>query len=171
MRASLRHLLHLLALPCLGCGGPSTPTPTGGIPDPGTGNQVDLAFDNVPPNDTPDQATPLGTSTLADVTVWMGNNHIGGEGNAANYFVFRSAPTPGKFAFNGCYTPPITGLTARLWKVVDARAEDPPVATWKSAKDGDAGTGCLTNESAALEAGTVYLYGLTALGGAGTYSL
>jgi hypothetical protein len=177
MRASSRRLLLTLALglPCAACSSPSAPAqeptwPDGGVPDPGTGHQVDIAFDNVPPNDTPDQATPLGTSTMADVTVWITGNAIGGKGNEANYFVFRSGPAAGQFAFNGCFTKPIASMDVNLWKVVEAKVLTPPVATWTATLD-DAGMGCLDNEGAKLEASTVYLFGLTATGGAGTYAL
>ncbi len=146
------------------------PWPDGGIPDPGTGNQVDVAFASVPPNDTPDTATPLGTSTTGDVTVWITGNAIGGPGNASNYFVFRSGPSAGQFAFDGCFASPITAITAGLWKVVAAKQQQPPVATWTSVPEGN-GMGCLSNEVAMLEPDTVYLYGLTATGGAGQYAL
>src|ERR1700722_11007798 len=86
-----------LSLGVVGCGSSSSssqtaypPWPDAGIPDPGPGNQVNVAFASVPPNDTPDTATPLGTSTTADVVVWITGNAIGGPGNASNYFVFRS---------------------------------------------------------------------------------
>jgi hypothetical protein len=140
------------------------------IPDPGSGNQVDVAFNSVPPNDTPDKATPLGTSTTADVTVWITSNAIGGSSNPANYFVFRSGPSAGQFSFDGCFGPPITSMTAGLWKVADAQLVLPPVATWASVGDSSAG-GCLSNAVAALDANTVYVWGLTATGGAGQYSL
>jgi hypothetical protein len=149
---------------------PLGPWPAGGVPNPGPGNQVDTAFNNVSPNDTPGQATPLGTSTLADVAVWIGNNAIGGPGNASNYFVFRTSPAAGTFGFDGCFTSPITSLDASLWKVVEAQPIMPAVASW-SATASDGGPGCLSSDTAPLEASTVYLYGLTATGGAGTYSL
>jgi hypothetical protein len=163
---------------CLACGSSSSSSPSSppghivpprdaslDIPGPGPGNQVDIAFTSVPPNDTPDQATPLGTSTTASVTVWITSNAIGGSSNPANYFVFRSGPAAGQFSFDGCFGPPITSMTAGLWKVVDAQVVLPPVATWASVQ------GCLSNAVASLEANTVYLYGLTATGGAGQYAL
>jgi hypothetical protein len=129
-----------------------------------------MSFDGVSPNDTPDRATPLGTSTTADITVWITNNAIGGADNASNYFVFRSAPMSGTFIFRGCFAPPLTGMTASLWKVKDAKQELPPVATQASAPDGPK-SACLTFDQTVLEPGTVYLFGLTATGGAGLYSL
>jgi hypothetical protein len=157
----------LLSAAC-GCSSmpPAPPTPSDGIPDPGPGNEVDFDFTSVPPNDTPDQATPLGTATTADVTVWIVGNDIGGSANPANYFVFRSGPAAGQFAFDGCFGPPITSLTAELSQVVDAQQKLPPLATWTSTPDG-----CLSNATAPIEAATVYLFGLTATGGAGSYAL
>jgi hypothetical protein len=154
----------------LACGGPA-PTAPLGILDPGPGHQVDVAFTNAPPNDTPETATPLGTSTTANVTVWITGNAIGGASNPSNYFVFRSGPSAGTFAFDGCFAPPITGMTGGLWRVVDGKQQLPAVATWNSTGDGDAGRGCLANESAAMTANTIYLFGLTATGGAGQYAL
>src|ERR1700678_1519715 len=105
--SSRRALLTLgVCLLTAACGGSPAPAPSDGIPDPGPGNEVDFDFTNVPPNDTPDQATPLGTSTMADVTVWIVSNDIGGSADPANYFVFRSGPAAGQFAFAGWFGPP-----------------------------------------------------------------
>jgi hypothetical protein len=177
MRAAATIAAPLALALSVACGSSSSsspttypPWPSGGIPDPGPGNQVNVAFDSVPPNDTPDTATPLGTSTTADIVVWITGNQIGGPGNASNYFVFRSGAAAGQFSFDGCFGSPITGMTAGLWKVVDAKQQLPPVATWQSTSDG-AGSGCLTNAVASLDANTAYLFGLTATGGAGEYAL
>jgi hypothetical protein len=175
MRAPLRLLLLLApALAALACSSPASPPlgpwPDGGVPNPGEGHQVDIAFDNLFPNDTPDLATPLGTSIESDVTVWIGDNVIGGMGNEANYFVFRTGPSSGTFAFDGCFTSPITAMTATFSTVVEANVILPPVATWTT-QAGDASGGCLNNASAPMDANTVYLFGLTAVGGPGTYSL
>jgi hypothetical protein len=132
--------------------------------DPGTSNQVDVAFNDQEPNNTPDEATPLGISSMPDVTVWVGENAIGGPANPADYFVFESSSSPGTFEFNMCYTPAITGLTASLWKVIDAKQQTPPVATWTLS------TNCDTSESAPLDANTAYLFGVLATGGAGFYT-
>ena len=176
MRAFALALLVAIG-PILGCsssGGPTSPPlgpwPAGGVPNPGPGDQVDFGFNNISPNDTADRATPLGTAMLADVAVWIGNNEIGGEGNASNYFVFRTSPVEGSFGFDGCFSAPISGMTGGLWKVVEAQLIMPAVATW-SATAGDAGSGCFTDATASLDASTVYLFGLTATGGVGTYSL
>jgi hypothetical protein len=168
----------LLGAACLACGSSFStapaqpdggPGPTG-IPDPGPGDVVDVAFQSIEPNDTPQEATPLGTSTTGDVTVWISGNAIGGSGNASNYFVFRSGPTPGTFIFRGCFNSPIDGMTATLWRVVDSAARLPPVATASSTPDGPT-SACLTFDQTVLDANTVYLFGLTATGGAGEYSL
>ena len=74
--------------------------------DPGDSDQVDVGFVDVEPNNTPDEATPLGVASGPDVTVWVGDNEIGGSGNPADYFVFRTSSQPGLFQFDMCYTPP-----------------------------------------------------------------
>ena len=156
-----------LALASFGCGSPgSAPLDLdAGVLNPGPGNQVDIAFVNDAQNDTPDRATPLGTSTTNDVTVWGGENNIGGS-TSANYFVFRSGPGAGQFAFDGCFTAPVTSMTAALWKVVDQKQVEPALATWATGSDD-----CFASSSAPIEGSTVYLFGLTATGGAGSYSL
>jgi hypothetical protein len=137
----------------------------GGIPDPGTSNQVDQDFTNMGPNDTPQHATPLGIGMQPGVGVWVGGNMIGGS-TTSNYFVFKSSPKPGPFTFDICYMAPVTGMTATLWKVVNGSQQMPPVGTWTGT------TGCVLDTMAApmLEASTEYLFGLTAMGGAGSYS-
>jgi hypothetical protein len=141
------------------------------IPDPGAGDAVDVAFQSVAPNDTPEDATPLGTSTMGDVTVWATNNTIGGPGNESNYFVFRSGPTSGTFLFRGCFGAPLTGMTATLWQVVDGTEQLPPVGTQSADVDNDGAEACLNFDQAVLAPNTVYLFGLTATGEAGLYSL
>jgi len=177
MRRSLVRYAILLA-PILACGSGSAPPAQSdggmgmrGIPVPGPGHAVDVAFQSVVPNDTPARATPLGTSTMNDVTVWVTNNAIGGASNASNYFVFRSGPSSGMFVFEGCFQAPLETMTATLWKVDASGSEQlPPVGTAASKPDGDA-SACLTFSETVLEANTVYLFGLTATGGAGEYSL
>jgi hypothetical protein len=165
--------IAVLAL-TFGCGGTteiylSTKTENrctndGGIPDPGVGNQVDIAFVDLEPNDTPEQATPLGVSQLADLYPWVTGNKIGGARDAADYFVFQSASTAGEFEFDMCFMTPITGMTASLWKVVCGVQQTPPIGTWTIT------TTCTTNFAVPLEASTVYLFGVFATGGAGTYT-
>jgi hypothetical protein len=151
-------------------GGVETFVDGASVPDPGSGNQVDIAFKQLFPDDTPGQATPLGTSTMSDVTVWITDNMIGGTGNASNYFVFRSGPATGTFIFRGCFDSPITGMTAGLWRVVDGKQQTPPVGTATSTPDGPT-MQCLVFDQSVLAPDTVYLFGLTATGGAGLYSL
>jgi hypothetical protein len=155
------------------CGGCGSPAPLSyGYLVPGPGNQVDIAFDDDGQNFTPAHAAPLGTSTTSDVTVWVGENTIGGA-HPSSYYVFKSGPAAGTFAFDGCFSAPITSMTASLWKVTDvdqhAEQQTPPVGTWASTPDG--ASGCFASSTAPMEASTIYLFGLTALGGAGTYSL
>jgi hypothetical protein len=190
-------LAIVLGFVCIACSSSRSAAPhqeggcgaEGGIPCPGTSHQVDVAFQSVAPNDTPQQATPLGISTTGNVIVWIANNAIGGTDNASNYFVFQSGPTSGTFLFSGCFGAPITSMTATLWKVVDSAQQLPPVATASSTPDeSEAGSpdgatdgstdaepptasACLTFDQAVLEANIIYLFGLTATGGAGLYNI
>jgi len=139
---------------------------TGDIPAPGTSDDVDQNFGDVEPNNTPQQATPLGVAAGADVYVWVNGNSIGGVSNPADYFVFESGPMAGQFGFDICFESGLTGLTATLWKVVDATEQLPPVGTWTASKS------CVTDmtKPVALEASTEYLFGLTAPEGVGMYA-
>ena len=155
-----------------GTGAGTTATGSGGstmggaIPDPGTSDMVDNDFTDVEPNNTPQQATPLGVAAMGDVNVWVNMNTIGGSSNSADFFVFKSAATAGMFTFDICFNAPTTAMTATLWKVENATQQMPPVGTWTSS-----GT-CVTDQGsvAALEASTEYLFGLTATGGVGSYA-
>lgn len=138
--------------------------PHDGIPDPGGGDQVDVDWQDQEPNDTPDYATPLGTAKGADVVMWVGENQIGGSGNPADYFVFESSGEPGQLQFDMCFIAPITAMTASLWKVVDAKEQTPPIATWTITDS------CAGSMSAPLEASTEYLFGVFAKGGQGFYT-
>jgi hypothetical protein len=152
-----------------GLPGPDAGTGDGGcsgcIPDPGTGNQVDNNWGSVGNNSTPGQATPLGTAATGSVYTWVNGNNIGGT-NTANYFVFRSGPTAGTLSFNICFSAPITGMTATLWQVAGGVAQTPPIGTWSSSAT------CVSDSgmTAPLLANTVYLFGMTATGGAGSYA-
>jgi hypothetical protein len=146
-------------------------TGTGGgalanVPDPGTGTQINVDWTDVEPNDTPGQATPLGVAT-GDIYMWVGGNNAGGS-NTADYFVFKSAsgPDAGQFSFDMCYSTPITGMNANLWKVSGGMQQQPAVATWMG------NTSCVTDMGApvSLLPNTVYLFGVTISGGSGTYS-
>jgi hypothetical protein len=139
------------------------------VPDPGMGNMVDNNFASVEPNDTPSQATPLGTASSSNVNLWVNSNNIGG-GNLADYFVFKTGPMPamGAFNFSGLCFSGVTQLTATLWTVSGGQAVQPPVHTWNSA-----GTGCLMAQAgdAVLLASTVYLFEISSTGGsAGMYT-
>jgi hypothetical protein len=166
----------------LSCGNsvPLVPTEAGsdgglgatGIPDPGPGRDVDIAFQNVSPNNTPQDATPLGTSVATNglLPVWITNNAIGGPGNQSNYFVFRSSAMPQEFIYRGCFDPPLKGMTGTLWKVVDHAEQLPPLGSAVSTPDSSMSQ-CLEVDNIVLEPNTVYLFQLTATGGAGLYSL
>jgi len=152
-----------------GTGATGTNATTGagmsGIPGPGPGANVDNEFANVEPNNTPQQATPLGTSALNGINVWVTNN-MTSTTDATDYFVFQSSPMGGPFTFNICFNAPVTSMTATLWKVVGGVAQTPPLMTWNSSAT------CVTNMGSAvtMTASTEYLFGLTSSGGAGTYS-
>jgi hypothetical protein len=153
-------------------GGGSSGTGGGGggamamVPDPGTSDQVDQDWTNVEPNNTPAQATPLGVA-MGDIWTWVGSNSAGGS-NTSDYFVFKSAagPDAGTLHFDMCFGPPITSMTANLWKVSGGVQQQPALATWNSSG------GCVTDTGAELplSPSTVYLVGLTIAGDAGTYS-
>ncbi|MEP7119659.1 MAG: hypothetical protein ABJE95_02070 [Byssovorax sp.] len=153
--------------------GTSAVTGTGGmmmagaIPDPGPGSQVDQDFTEKEPNDTPETATPLGTTASASgINVWVTSNQLGGTTDAADYFVFKSGTKAGAMSINICFSAPITEMTATLWKVVNAKAEQPPIGTWTSV-----GT-CVQGPAMGvpLEVSTTYLFGLTAKGDVATYN-
>ncbi len=137
-----------------------------GIPAAGSVDNVDNNFGDVAPNQTPQQATPLGPAMGPDVNVWVNGNNIGAAGDTADYFVFQSSATAGQFTFDICFGAPITGMTASLWKVLNGTQQEPAVGTWT------ASTTCVTTgmTPAPLAANTEYLFGLTAQGGAGMYS-
>jgi hypothetical protein len=126
---------------------------------------VDNDFTDVEPNDTPQEATPLGVAANGSVNVWVGGNTIGGS-NLADYFVFESAAAAGAFTFDICFSAPTTGMTATLWTVAGGKEQLPPVGTWTST-----GT-CVTNmgTTTPLVASTEYLFGLTATGGSSMYN-
>jgi hypothetical protein len=178
MRATL---IAIVSATVMACGAPSKTSSdlggmgsgdlamkgSGGIPRPGTGNGVDNNFGNVEPNDTPMQATPLGVAAGTGVGVWVNNNTIGGA-DSTDYFVFQSSASGGGFALGSsgiCWSGGITGMTATLWKVVSGQEVMPPIHTWNGSGS------CVKSATgdATLEASTVYLLGLTATGGAGTY--
>ena len=138
----------------------------GAIPDPGPGNKVDQDFTDMEPNDTPETATPLGTTMTGSVNVWVTSNTLGGASDAADYFVFKSGPAAGTMTLNICFSAPITAMTATLWKVVNAKAELPPIGTWTSVAT------CIQGPpmGAPLEADSTYLFELTAKGEVAAYS-
>jgi hypothetical protein len=140
------------------------------IPDPGTTDAVDCNWGSVSPNGTPSEATPLGTAASGNIYVWVNGNSIGGN-DASNYFVFRSGPTSGSLSFDICFGAPISSMTATMWQVVGGTAQMPPVATWIGSSASDAGGGCTMTSGTGtpIQANTVYLFGLTAVGGAGMY--
>jgi hypothetical protein len=166
MRRSL--LAAILAPLALACGSHhDVQGGTGGIPDPGTSDVVDSnppGWASVEPNDTPEEATPLGISKNGNLTPWINGNAIGGSAGQANYFVFQSAPESGEMDFDMCYDgAAITGMTASLWMVVNATQQMPPVATWTIS------TECKASLTAPLDGSTVYLFGVEATGGPGVY--
>jgi hypothetical protein len=133
------------------------------VPDPGTSNKVDNEWADVEPNDTPSQATPLGTAG-GDIYTWVSNNAAGGS-NSQDYFVFKSGPGPdaGSLSFDMCWQAPITNMNASLWKVSGGVQQQPAIASWTGS-----GT-CVTDMAmtAPLAPSTVYLFGLTITGGDG----
>jgi hypothetical protein len=139
----------------------------GNIPSPGAGNAVDNNFGDTEPNDTPQQATPLGTSMFAGINVWVTSNSLGG-GDTADYFVFNSGAMGGPFSFNICSlngtSPTFTGAT--LWQVQNNQMVTPPVHMWTGT------TGCISSAAgdATLTPNTEYLFGLFGSGATGMYA-
>jgi hypothetical protein len=137
-----------------------------GIPPAGTNDQVDCDFLDIEPNNTPQEATPLGTS-MGNINVWVNGNDIGGPGNTADYLVFNTPAQSVAFTFNICISPSVP-FGATLWAVVDGAEQLPPLGSWNGS------AGCVSNTSppgatTPLAANTEYLFGLTATGGAGNY--
>jgi hypothetical protein len=182
MTGTAKRWLMIWTLTAAGACGGATSSPTnkdgsggndmagGLIPSPGTGNGVDQNFGSVEPNDTPQQATPLGVASTGTVYTWVNGNSIGG-GDASDYFVFESGSAAGTFTLGGsglCWGAPITSLTATLWKVSQGKEVTPPVGTWTDYLS-DAGTGNCLAGTANIEANTEYLLGVVATGGVGQY--
>jgi hypothetical protein len=136
------------------------------VPDPGAGNNVDNDFKSTEPNDTPAQATPLGTSAAGDIHVWVSNNALV-SGSNSDYFVFKTSAMTGHFSFAICGSTGVTNMAATLWKVVNGQEQTPPVGTWSAA-----GTCVMsTGSDAPLEASTDYLFGVQVTATAtGSYS-
>jgi len=145
----------------------------GNIPDPGNSDAIDQNIASVEPNDTPAQATPLGTAKAGDIRGWINGIQIGG-GDNADYFVFRSGPMAGQFTFDICWSGNVTSMTAELWKVVNGQQVLPSIHQWTATSMMGVGgnMGCVMTAAsgdAPLEANPVYLFGVTATGGAGMY--
>jgi hypothetical protein len=122
----------------------------------------------VEPNDTPAQATPLGTSMAQNIFTWVNGNPIGGN-NTADYFVFKTGPMAGQFQLGSagfCTLAALTTFSATLWKVVAGAMVMPPIHSWTAS-----GT-CITSAvgDAPLEANTVYLLGVFGTGSPTMYT-
>ena len=114
--------------------------PSGGaILAAGTSDAVDDNFGDVEPNNTPSQATPLGTAARQRLYVGFGNT-IGGT-DTADYFVFEAARPEGMFTLGAsglCYTGSDHQLDRDAVEGRGGTRDSTPVGSWTSA------TGCAT---------------------------
>jgi len=75
------------------------------VPDPGSG-AIPFSWPDTEPNDTPEQAVPLGTSVSNGEATWFDgtaeSGSLGGS-DTADYFVFRSSSQGGVFHAGPCW--------------------------------------------------------------------
>jgi hypothetical protein len=130
----------------------------GVIPDPGSIDMIDSNAGSTEPNDTPSQATPLGTAGGTAITLWVSDNTFTTT-DEADYFVFNTGATTTSFSlgFGGiCADAGITNLSVSLWRVVGGHEVDPPDAMWS-------GPPCLSGTTA-VSPNTEYLLGIIGTG-------
>jgi len=139
------------------------------IPDPGTG-PMSASWPDTEPNDTPEQAVPLGVGR-GQIGPYVGglagSGHLG-DGDAADYFVFRtSADLDTTFIASACWdsTLNVNLLDIFLYRVVDGKTLVP------IASSTDTGTACdrLMPFNIPLEPNSEYLLGLVGVEGEATY--
>jgi hypothetical protein len=107
------------------------------VPDPGT-MRMQFAWPDTEPNDTPEQAVPLGVGSGGQIGPYigpMGGGSTLGGGDNADYFVFRTAPVAGAtFIANVCWddTLNVNLLDLALYKVVDGQPLIPVMSSTSS---------------------------------------
>jgi hypothetical protein len=141
------------------------------VPDPGTG-AMPSSWPDTEPNDTPEQAVPLGVGggqIGPYIEEFTGGGHLGG-GDEADYFVFRTAPAAAgasTFIAQACWDGALNVdlLDIALYKVVDGQPLIPVISAATNS------TACerLPMFNVPLEADTKYLFALTHVAGAGAY--
>lgn len=140
------------------------------VPDPGTG-AMPMSWPDTEPNDTPEQAVPLGVGAgqIGPYIEFFGNGgHLGG-GDEADYFVFKTGTTPGTtFIANACWNADlhVNLLDFVLYKVIDGQ----PLIVVDSSNRTD--TDCERPQpfwSLPLEPDTKYLFAMIHVEGEGFY--
>jgi hypothetical protein len=147
----------------------SAPIPV--VPDPGTG-PLPMAWPDTEPNDTPEQAVPIGMGA-GQIGPYIGlfdaeDGHLG-AGDEADYFVFRTAPVvTSMFIAGACWDAAlnIDLLDFALYKVIDGQ---PLVLVTKTSTPS---TSCEVQQpfSIPLDADSKYLFAVTHVAGEGSYS-
>ncbi|HTM20874.1 MAG TPA: hypothetical protein VL172_10210 [Kofleriaceae bacterium] len=135
------------------------------VPDPGNA-AIPFSWPDTEPNDTPQQAVPLGTSVNAGEATWFdGTAESGSLGGTdrADFFVFRSSPQGGMFHAAPCWdgTAAPNLIDFYVYKVVDGHVDS--MAGSSTATD-DGCENLTATADVTMEASTVYLLELRALG-------
>jgi hypothetical protein len=139
------------------------------IPDPGTGTMA-FFWPDTEPNDTPEQAVPLGIGS-GQIGPYIGpqgtGSHLGGA-DVADYFVFRTSPAPGtSFIASACWDPALNVnlLDIVLYQVIDGE----PLVPVASSSNPDKTCDRLEPFSIPLAPDTEYLFALIHVEGEGQY--
>jgi hypothetical protein len=142
------------------------------VPDPGAG-AIPFSWPDTEPNDSPCQASAVGTSAGAGEATWFdGTAESGSLGGTdrKDYFVFKSSSQGGMFHNGPCWdgTAAPNLMDAYLYKVVDGQVD----AMVGSSTDTDAACENTTGGGdVAMEANTVYLLELRAVANEGASAL
>jgi len=140
------------------------------VPDPGTG-AMPMSWPDTEPNDTPEQAVPLGVGSgqIGPYIEFRGpGGHLGG-GDEADYFVFKTSSAPGTtFIANACWDANlhVNLLDFTLYKVVDGQ---PLIVVDSSNRTDDDCERPQPFWNLALEPDTKYLFALIHVEGEGFY--
>lgn len=139
------------------------------VPDPGA-MQMEFAWPDTEPNDTPEQAVRLGVGS-GQIGPYIGptgsGSHLGG-GDNADYFVFRTASTAGTtFIAGACWDAALNVnlLDFALYKVVDGQ----PLILVTSSTSSDTRCERQNPFSIGLAPDTKYLFALIRVEGEGNY--
>jgi hypothetical protein len=141
------------------------------IPNPGTGKMA-FIWPDTEPNDTPEQAVPLGIGS-GQIGPYIGlpagaGSHLGGD-DVADYFVFRTSPDTGStFIARACWDPSLNVnlLDIALYKVVAGQPLIPVASSNSTDKTCDG----LEPFNIPLEPDTTFLFALINVEGEGEYN-